>query len=133
MVMGMLVVLASFSVPFYLSFVRRNDLSTAARAVALAMQNAETHSQAIVLDQAWSVHVQQGSVTVYKGNVYGTRDQSWDVTTKMNSHITLSGTTDFTFSRGTGYPTATGSVILRNPNNETRTISINAKGTVDIQ
>lgn len=133
MVIALLAVLAAFSTPFYVSFVRRNDLSIAARAVGLAINNAEIHSQGILLDQAWSVRVQQGSVTVYLGTNYVTRDQAWDITTKIRSNISFTGTTDFTFSRGTGLPTQASSITLRNINNETRTVSVNAKGVVDIQ
>ncbi len=133
MVVALLAFLAAISAPYYLSFVRRNDLSVAARAVALAMQNAEIHSQGILLDQPWSVRVAQGAVTMYKGTNFATRDQAWDIETKISSSLTLSGTTDFTFSRGTGFPQSATSVTLKNINNETRTVSVNAKGIVDIQ
>ncbi len=87
MVISLLAVLAAFSTPFYLSFVRRSDLSVAARAVELAIHNAEIHSQGILLDQQWSVHIQQGSITVYLGTNYAARNTVWDITTSMRSNI----------------------------------------------
>jgi Tfp pilus assembly protein FimT len=133
MVVSLLSALAIFSTPFYISFLRRNDLSNAARAVSLAMQNAEVHSQGILLDQTWSVHVAQGAVTVYLGTNYASRDSVWDITTTLNPTISVAGPQDISFSRGTGLPSAAQSITLTNLSKETRTITLNAKGLVDIQ
>lgn len=133
LVVALLAGLTVFSTPFYLSFMRRNDLSNAARAVTLAVQNAEVHSQGILLDQAWSVRVEDGSVTMFLGADFATRNQDWDITTNFNENIIVSGDTDILFARGTGLPASPKSITLTNLNKETRTITINAKGLVDIQ
>lgn len=122
--------LAGLSVPIYQSFQVRNDLDVAAAAVAQDLRRAQMLSEAVDGDVGWGVHVQSGSIRVFKGTVYATRDSAFDEVFDIPTSITATGTQEFIFSRLTGEPQATGTLIFNSTTNETRMISVNSKGVV---
>lgn len=116
--------------PIYQSFQNRNNLDVAATVLANSLYRAETLARAVDGDISWGVYVAGGNITVFKGATYLTRDTTFDEIYDIGNSIVISGTQEYIFSKFTGYPALAGSTTLTSVNNETRTISINAKGTV---
>lgn len=108
----------------------RDDLDIATVTVAQNLRRAAILAQSSDGDTAWGLSVQTGSITLFRGTSYAGRDASFDEVFEMPENITLSGTQEFVFAKFTGLPQATGSLALTSPNNETRTVTINAKGMV---
>lgn len=129
---SIIAMLAGISLPIYLTYSNRNDLTLATETTANALRRAEAYSRGVKSDSQWGVEVQSGQITVFKGASYAARDASYDETTAMPTTINPSGTTSFVFSKLSGTPNAVGSLSLTSTNlNETKTVTINAKGTVE--
>lgn len=126
---SILATLAALSLPVYQSFYNRNELDITAQNLASAFRRAQTYARAGHNDSQWGVEIQPAAITVFKGSTFGSRDTSYDEVTVM-SGTSVGGLGEVLFDKLTGAPTSTGSVTLTSVNNETRTVTINAKGMV---
>ncbi|HSX28911.1 MAG TPA: type II secretion system protein [Candidatus Saccharimonadales bacterium] len=127
-IIGMLV---GISVPVYESFVRRNDLDLTAQVISATLRRAETYARAVNGDNAWSVEIQASTVTLFQGTSFASRNTAYDETLSIPNSITPSGLSEIQFAKFSAAPNATGSITLSSTTNSTRTITVNAKGTVD--
>lgn len=130
LVVALITVIAGISIPAYQSFQNRNDLDIAASAFAQSLRRAQTLSQAVDDDTSWGVFAQNGSITIFKGAGYATRDTAFDEVFDISPSLALSGTSEYIFSKFTGEPSSAGSLVVTSINNETRTITTNTKGMV---
>jgi prepilin-type N-terminal cleavage/methylation domain-containing protein len=125
-------IIAGISIPIYQAFQNRNNLDIAAVSFAQTARRAQVLSQAVSGDTSWGVYAQSGSITLFKGASFGTRDASYDETFDLPSSMTLSSPLgnfwEVVFTKFTGMPQATGVLTLTSSNNETRNITLNAKG-----
>ncbi len=133
--MGLVGILAGFSIPIYQSFQVRNDLDIEVGVVTVNLRRAELLSQAVSRDVpgvsvAWGVKVLSDSVTLFNGQSFATRDPSLDEVFNLPSSVTPSGLTEFLFLKWSGIPQTIGSLTLTSITNESRVVSINAKGLV---
>jgi prepilin-type N-terminal cleavage/methylation domain-containing protein len=122
--------LTGLSLPVYESFVRRNDLDLAGQNLASAFRRAETYARASNYDSAWSVEIQSLTITLFRGTVFASRNTAYDEVVTMPSSITPTGLGEVQFSKLNAIPNTTGSVTLTSTTNDTRVITVNAKGMV---
>ncbi|MEK7188009.1 MAG: prepilin-type N-terminal cleavage/methylation domain-containing protein [Patescibacteria group bacterium] len=122
-------ILAGIGVPVYHSFETRNELDIAATMMAQSARRAEMLSQAMDGSVSWGIQVTTTSLTIFQGTSYAGRATSVDEVYPL-ALSAVSGTVEYVFSKLTGFPVASGSTALISPSDETRIISINAKGTV---
>ena len=128
---AILTLLMGISLPVYETFVRRNDLDISTQNIVSSLRRASTNARAVNGDSTWGVRIQSSGLTLYKGTSYVTRDATYDETTSIPSTIALSGISEVTFAKLSGAPTTTGAITLTSTTNDTRTMTVNAKGTVD--
>lgn len=122
--------LSAMSIPVYQSFQVRNDLDIATESVVHAFRRAQLLSQAVDGDISWGVSVQTGSIVIFKGVSYASRDASFDEIFTLPTNISFSGVSEVVYAKSTGLPGTTGICTLTSNVNETRTITINTKGMV---
>lgn len=123
-------VLFSISVPLFLSLYQRNDVDISTNIVSQSLRRAQTLSQAVDDDSSWGVKVENLSIILFKGVTYATRDTAFDETFELSSTITHSGLSEVVFTKFTGLPQQTGTIVLTLNSGEIRNITINAKGTI---
>jgi len=123
--------LSAMGVPLYASFVQRNDLDLAAQTVAGTLRRAEAYARAQNSDSAWSVEVQSTTVTLFLGTNFAGRNTNFDETYSLPGSVTPSGLGEVQFSKFSATPNTTGSITLTSTTNDTRTVTVNAKGMVD--
>lgn len=123
--------LVGLSLPVYESFVRRNDLDLASQTIVGMLRRAETYARSVNGDNAWSVEIQATTITLFQGTNFGTRNTNYDETYTLPGSVTPSGLTEVQFAKTTAIPNATGTITLTSSTSDVRTLSINAKGTVD--
>ena len=123
-------ILVGISSGVYYGLILKNDLAVAANQVAQCLNRAGFLSQASGGDSTWGVHVQSGSVTIFKGTFYSGGDAN-NETYSMSSSIVSSGLSDIVFDKATGLPQSNGSIILTAKNGDQKTISINSAGTIN--
>lgn len=122
--------ITGIGIPVYQSFQVRNDLDIATVSIAQSLRRAETLAEAVDGDISWGIRVQSGSITLFKGTSYAARDTNFDEVFQVPTSIAPSGVQEIVFAKFTGLPQTTGTTTLTSNTNETRTITINAKGMV---
>lgn len=122
LVVGILSVVTSMSVPLYMDYQIRNDLNLATEQVTQGLSRARLLSQSAEHDDGWGFFVPAG--ILYKGESYEARDPSFDEVYPMPSTITPSGLFEVAYTKIDGAPSATGAITLTTLNNEQRTVLI---------
>jgi len=107
----------------------RNDLDVAAATVAADYRRAQALSRASDADTTWGVRVDVGTITLFQGASFAARIATFDEVSATPSSITPSGFQEVVFAKLTGLPQTTGTLTLTGPN-DSRTITLNAQGTV---
>lgn len=121
---------AGVALPVSRSFQVRNDLDIAATTAAQTLRRAQTLARGMDGDTSWGMRVAAGSITLFRGASYATREASLDEVFDVVSTITPSGLTEVVFLKFTGDPTITGTLTLTSSDNEVINLTINAKGTI---
>ena len=99
--------------------------------ITQSARRAQVLAQTVDGDISWGIKIQLGSLIMFKGASYTTRDTNFDEVFEIPTSITPSGVTEIIFTKFTGLPQTTGTFTLTSNTNETRNITINAKGTVN--
>lgn len=106
------------------------DLDSSATGFVENARRAQMLSRGSDGDSTWGIHIQNGSMTLFKGANYGSRDSLYDEIIDIPTTITPSGATDVVFSKLTGFPASSGTLTLSGMQGMSRTITINEKGTI---
>lgn len=130
---ALLGLIAGFTTPIYSSFQNRNDLDIAISNTVQSLRRAQLLAQASSSDTSWGIKLQAGSLTIFRGSSFAARDSNFDEIYPMSTGITLSNLNEIVFDKFSGLPTgpSVGTITLTDPNNETKNITINAKGMFD--
>lgn len=123
-------ILTAITIPVYQSFQVKNDLDLTTTQVAQTLRRAQVLSQAIDSGTSWGVAIADGNITLFKGASYAARDSDYDETTEFPNSLTASGLTEVVFSTMYGFPDTTGTLTLTSTTNESRTLTLNEKGTI---
>lgn len=122
-------ILAGFSLPVARAMLAKNDLDVAAVTVAQTLRRAQILSQAVDGDTSWGLKVQSGSIALFKGTSYTSRDSSFDETFDTPATISFSGVSEIVFSKFSGLPQTTGTMILTSES-DAKSITVNSKGGI---
>lgn len=123
-------ILAGISIPIYQQLQNNTTLTTASQTIVHSLRRAQVLSQASDGDATWGVKIQNGTITLFKGTGYADRDANFDEISDMSTVITPSGLGEVVFLKLTGLPQIPGTVTLTGLNNQTKTITLNEKGTI---
>lgn len=126
---AIIALLAGLSAPLYRSLQIKNNIDIAAATIAQSLHRAQILSQGVDSDSQWGVKVQSGSIVLFKGETYATRDSDYDDISDLATNISLSGQTEIVYSKGTGIPSPTGSLTLTGEDDSV-TLTINDYGMV---
>lgn len=126
-----LALILGVSVPAYDALQVRNDLGNTTAALVSNLRRAQVLARAANGDTSWGVYIATGSILIYKGSGYNMRDTLYDENTSISPTILVSGLLDVNFTKVHGLPNIAGTTTLTSVRNETRTIIINKKGTIN--
>lgn len=127
---AVIALIAGIGTPVYQSLQNRNNLDITATSVVQSLRRAQILSQAADGDTSWGVHATSGNITLFRGTSFASREAAYDEVFDMSPTITPSGLTEVVFSKFSGESQMTGTMTLTSAANETRTITINEKGTI---
>ncbi len=128
---GVIGVLAAIAVPLFQSFQTKNDADVAVMELVQTLRRAQILSKASDGDSMWGVRASSTAITLFKGSSFALRDPNFDEAFDVPSPLVFSGLAEAVFNKVSGFPQATGTVILSIPTlSESRTVTINAKGSV---
>lgn len=125
-------IIAGLSAPVFVAFSNRQDIIQAEKNIVDALRRAQQYSANERVNSQWGVRFQPGSVIVFRGASYATRDASYDEISSMPSTVAMSYTGDIVFSQLYGIPSTTLTQVLSSQvDSTTQTVTMNAKGMVD--
>jgi len=111
----------------------QNDQLAAENAVIADLRAARERSLGNADDSQWGVRIESGTITIFRGSSYASRDTQADVTTPISDTITVSGDQEYVFSQLTGAVDETGSVTITSASDRTQTLSVNQYGVANRQ
>jgi prepilin-type N-terminal cleavage/methylation domain-containing protein len=140
LVSAMAAILVLAAVPFFQSFSASHQLDVNAEDLLSVMRRAESAAMGGKENSKFGVYFTTGfgaSFIFFRGDSYVARDTEYDEVYNLPQAVSLSlnlgGPTEITFSRLKGTPSVTGNITLTNPNGETKILSINQTGRINIQ
>lgn len=116
---------------FSLIVLRSNDLENAVTVTTETLRRAQTLARSGFNDDAWGVRIQPELVTLFKGGSYLMRDSSFDEISALPPAVVPSGLSEIIFSKSTGFPTTTGTIILTHEVIAPRFLAINGVGMIE--
>jgi prepilin-type N-terminal cleavage/methylation domain-containing protein len=121
-VIGLIGVIAAFSVPMFRRYQMRSDLSRSADQVTQALGRARALAQAGTGDAPWGFSVT--NAVLFKGKTFAARDPAFDEEYPIPSTIVRTGLAEASFSKLEGKPSQTGSIVLTALSGEQAEITI---------
>ena len=117
---------------FVLSYAHqvRYELEATVEAAGQALSWARNLARGAEGDANWGVKVNSGQITLFRGGSYAARRAGFDKVFPLPKSVNATGTTEIVFARLTGYPLATGTIMFFATEQATRTIAVNARGTI---
>jgi prepilin-type N-terminal cleavage/methylation domain-containing protein len=122
----------AFVAPVSLQFYKTALLDEAAADVTAILRRAQAQAQSQKNDSAFGVAFFPSRYTLFQGVSYASRIISEDEEFSLPLGTTHSGLSEAQFSKHTGIPATTGTLILQNTA-ETRSISISDIGIIQIE
>jgi len=130
LVIASIAILAGISLPIAQQVQNTVNVNTAIETLVHTLRRAQALSEAVDGDISWGVHIQEGTIILFKGISYANRDTSFDDTATYSPTITPSGLSDVVFSKFTGIPQSSGIITFTGLNNQIKTLTLNEKGTI---
>ncbi len=132
LVVGILAIALTFTLPIGLDFYESYQLDIQAREVVQALRRAQLKAMAIDNDANFGVHLTDDEYTLFKGDSYLAREAQHDEVFDLPIIITISGIREVVFSKFEGSASVVGDIIISN-NGNTRTIDINRIGRISLE
>lgn len=127
---AILSIILIISVPLTQRYVVRNDMEALSNIIVQDLYRAQNLARSAENDSSWGVYVQNGSVVVFQGDGFGSRNQSKDESYSFSSNISVTGQNEYVFNKFTGRLNNSGSTTLSN-GSDTRVISVGANGVIE--
>lgn len=108
--LGVIAAIAALLLPMYRNFQTRSDLQNAVQQITQSLGRARTLSIAGKGDSTWGVYTPDA--VLFRGPDYARRAAAFDEMYPISPTIDVSGLEQVTYSRLTGAPSATGTVVL---------------------
>lgn len=132
-VIALAVIMFSVSFPFLTSFRSTQSLRTLSddvmRTLVLARHRAQTNEQ----DTAWGVKILSNSYVLYAGDSYATRNETLDGLQTFSTAFLLSGLSEVAFQKSTGKTDTTGTITITHVAGETKVITVNSVGGLQLE
>jgi len=129
-----IVIIASLSaatIPIASSFLVRNYLHDSSDELMSLLYSARINSLANKNNSTWGVSVVTPQMTLFKGSSFATRDTAFDQSFDIPSSITITND-EIIFDQQTGNADAVTSFSVTTNTGESKTVSINEVGNVDV-
>ena len=130
MVVVIMLAAGALMVPVSVDFQQRNDLDVSQTTFAQGVRRAQQMSMSGESDSQWGISAMIGSIVIFKGNTYATRDVNFDESYTISTGITLSGQLEYDFAKISGLPAQTGTATFVDGNYQ-KQVGVNAKGIVN--
>lgn len=130
-VVAIILIITTLTLPSYGKFINMNSIDTQVTEIRKSMRLAQEESEAGKYDSNHGIHFTTTSYTHYVGKDFNSRDQSKDDEYDLHNTLEFKQRFEINFTKGTGLPSATGTIIIENTSNgKQEEISINEEGLI---
>ncbi|MFH0779399.1 MAG: type II secretion system protein [Parcubacteria group bacterium] len=130
-VLTITIILVAASVPFYSFFQSFGVLNSSKQEVLENVRLTQSKARAGENNSSFGVYFLNNQYTIYQGDSYAGRNQSFDSLNELPTNFRFSGLSEVKFNLKTGLPSTTGDIaIINNSNNATEKISVNSVGLI---
>jgi Tfp pilus assembly protein FimT len=129
---GIITVLFAISAPIFRSFLLKNDLEVSYNVLNQSLYRAQSLARNGERDSDWGVRIQPGSIVLFMGNSYTTRNSAFDEVYSIPSGMVVIGTNEYVYQKFSGLPIAAGSTTLYYAG-DSHTSTMNTKGMIEQQ
>ncbi|MDO8663472.1 MAG: prepilin-type N-terminal cleavage/methylation domain-containing protein [Candidatus Wildermuthbacteria bacterium] len=131
-VLGILAILASLTLPMGLEFYRSQQLEASSQGIVQALRKVQFQAISQERDSSFGVYLAGHNYILFQGNSYASRDSGYDEVSDIPQILNVSGLAEAVFSKLEGIPNATGDIILASGGNTVK-ININAVGRINLE
>jgi len=127
--LAIVAIFSTISISSYQSLNARNNLNIAVIDVVEFIRNAKVMAEDGKYDSNIGVHFAEGSVIIFSGDSYSSRNTLNDQILNLPRGVNISGVSDIIFTKITGKTSNTGDLIVANISGN-KTLTINSYGTI---
>ena len=133
LVIALIGALGALTVPFYQSFQIITNRQTFSNEFVASLRRAKLKALSAENDSNWSVAIGiNQKITIFKGSDFQNRDPNFDETFDIPAGVSIeSPISQLVFSKLSGVPDTSGTVILKDTTGQSQSITITPQGTVD--
>jgi prepilin-type N-terminal cleavage/methylation domain-containing protein len=128
-VIALVVIIAGMSVSFYSRFLTQNAVANTVDQLVGELRKAQLYSMMGRQNGTWGVAYNSNKITLFQGNTFATRNTAFDELFNINTNISITGFSELTFTKATGTPSASPTIVVAG-NNNSKTITVNSLGVV---
>ncbi len=128
---AVLTIIMGVSAPVYGSLQRKSNLEMVVNQAVLSLRRSQILAESSKGDSNWGVKIEPGAITTYQGANFASRNTQFDERTPIAPLTSIAGLDEVNFSKFSGRANQTGAITLTANEVETKTININAKGTIN--
>ncbi len=128
-VLGIIGILGLVSLPSAFQVLSQGYFTNTVERMVRTLRTAQAYSLSGRADSSWGVHYEEGTLVLFKGTVYASRDPSFDAVTAVPVSVTITGWSDVYFDRLRGTPSAPLAIVIE-AIGRVGTISVNSQGGI---
>ena len=117
--------------PVGAGFLGRNNLQNTSNEVVSSLRTAQLNSLSSKDGSEWGVHITTSQIIMFPGKTYTPPGTSFDQKYEISPSLTVTPS-DIYFSKLNGLPNQTVIITLQNNFGQSRVISVNAEGSIDV-
>ncbi len=126
---AMVSVIAGVGAPIMVRAQTKNDLDSAVAMWVSVLRRAEVLAAGVDGDSQWGGKIQSGSISLFKGASYASRDSNFDEVFSLPATISFSGVTELVMTKLSGYPASSGVTTLVD-GADSASVTINSRGAL---
>ncbi len=132
LVIAIIGLLGTITIPFYQRLQITTQRQTFSNQLISELRHAKLMAISANNDQSWGLNINQNQATLFMGNDFANRDQTFDESVVVPSNVTVGGSINqVIFAKQSGLPNVSGIITVSDTNGQTQSIAINSQGTVD--
>ena len=129
---GLMAALAGIAAPMYMSLQAENEVAIAAATTGDLLRRGQIRAQAVDGDSDWGVEMVSSTVTIFKGNNFGSRDQSFDENYNLAATLNFSGLNEVVFNKFSGWTTASGTIVITHQDGRIKNVTVSELGIIGL-
>lgn len=131
LVIAIVLTVGFLSSAYPLQLISQTVVNNSADEMKSVLWKAQAYAMSGRAHSAWGVHYDSFAMTLFKGDSYNNRNQSFDEITNIDDSVSVSGFEDAIFMAPGGRPQAPVSNIIITRANSVASFSINAEGVME--